>query len=156
MSPHPTLPGDMLFDCIGEVTAICIKPAHIRNETLELLEMMEEEKVPWFHIFAQVDYSGLFPVCRLFACYGLISVVIHTHIHHAVTQAHSGFGSCAGMQSLFPQVSSLPHCSLFNSVLPSCFSFFLCAMNISGITLMSLTMCVRHASCGLNPSHWPL
>lgn len=26
----------------------------------EQREMTDEEKVPWFHIFAQVDYSGLF------------------------------------------------------------------------------------------------
>lgn len=43
----------------------------------------------------------------------------------------------------------------FTPCLPSCFSFFICAMNISKITLMSLTLCVRHASCGFNPSHQP-
>lgn len=34
--------------------------AEEENKTLELLATTEEEKLPRFHIFAQVDYSGLF------------------------------------------------------------------------------------------------
>lgn len=41
---------------------------------------MKEEKVPRFHIFAQVDYSGLFPALLL-VCLLQSNLCRHTHIH---------------------------------------------------------------------------
>lgn len=89
---------------------------------MQLLEMMEEEKLPWFHIFAQVDYRGLFPalppVCLLRS-----NLCRHTHTQtHKLAQALvHGMQSCSLRLALFLAAAYLILCSLlasrFSSVL---------------------------------------
>lgn len=42
-----------------------------------------------------------------------------------LTQAYSGFGLCAGIQTLLPHASSLSYCSIFDSMQPTCLIFSL-------------------------------
>lgn len=86
------------------------------NKTLKLLATMEEEKVPRFHIFAQVDYSGLFSgfAACLLAALSCTYMRIQTYTHLTVPPACSGSVECTSMQSLVPQARVFSCCFLFS------------------------------------------
>lgn len=72
--------------------------------------------------------------------------------HTRLTQAYSGFGLCAGIQTSLPQAISLSHRSIFDSMQPTCLIFSLYYEYLRNNTDVTDDVC--HVC--LNHSHPPL